>query len=190
MHKHSKNSRILDLYIRLCEGGIISKSEEANRFGVDERSIQRDLDDIRAFLDEHAAMTGEKRKVPYDRAKKGFVMEGGKSSLMSNSEILAVSKILLESRAFTKKEIGIILDKMIAGCVPQKNMELVTERLANEKYHYVELKHKKELQDLLWDLGEDIQKLRRVEIIYEKRDKYSGRQKYVIEPVGMLFSEY
>ena len=51
-HKSSKNNRILSLYVSLCEGKAINKSEEAKRFNVDERSIQRDIDDIRAFLDE------------------------------------------------------------------------------------------------------------------------------------------
>lgn len=189
--KHSKNARILDMYVRLCEGRVINKAEEANRFGVDERSIQRDIDDIRAFLDERAVSdSGENRTIEYNRVEKGFVMCGGQSSLMSNSEILAVSKVLLESRAFTKSEIGKILDKMIAGCVPEKNMKMVSDLLANEKYHYVELKHRKKLQDLIWDLGEDIQKLRRVTITYEKQGRGSDKQKYVIEPVGLLFSEY
>lgn len=42
-NKHSKNSRTLSIYIRLCAGKLINKAEEANRFGVDERSIQRDI---------------------------------------------------------------------------------------------------------------------------------------------------
>ena len=50
MNTVRKNTRTLDLYVRLCEGKIINKKEEAVRFGVDERSIQRDIDDIRAFL--------------------------------------------------------------------------------------------------------------------------------------------
>jgi predicted DNA-binding transcriptional regulator YafY len=109
---------------------------------------------------------------------------------MSNSEILAVSKVLLESRAFTKKEIGAILDKMIAGCIPEKNRKLISDLLANEKYHYVELRHKKKLQNIIWDFGEDIRRLRRVEIVYEKMEKDTTGTKYVIEPVGLLFSEY
>ena len=52
--KQSKNIRILDLYRRLCEGRVISKAEESARFGVDERSIQRDIDDIRAYFSELA----------------------------------------------------------------------------------------------------------------------------------------
>ena len=48
--KSSKNTRTLDIFTRLSQGKIIHKSEEASNFGVDERSIQRDIDDIRAFL--------------------------------------------------------------------------------------------------------------------------------------------
>jgi predicted DNA-binding transcriptional regulator YafY len=96
-NKHSKNSRTLSMYVRLCAGKRINKAEEANRFGVDERSIQRDIDDIRAFLeDQKAESTAESREIVYDRIHKGFVMTGTDGSAMSNSEILAVSKILLE----------------------------------------------------------------------------------------------
>ena len=67
-NKHSKNSRTLSMYVRLCAGKRINKAEEANRFGVDERSIQRDIDDIRAFLeDQKAESTAESREIVYDR---------------------------------------------------------------------------------------------------------------------------
>ena len=69
--KQSKNSRTLDMYARLCEGKVINKLEESQRFGVDERSIQRDIDDIRAFLDNRLT---EYKTIEYDRNKKGFVM--------------------------------------------------------------------------------------------------------------------
>ena len=138
INKHSKNLRTLEIYSRLCEGKIINKAEEAERYGVDERSIQRDIDDIRTFLSDITALdTKDDRNIVYDRVKKGFVMAGGKSSLMTNSEILAVSKVLLDSRAFTKREIGSLLDKMITGCVPEKNMKIVKDLVANEKHHYV-----------------------------------------------------
>ena len=59
-------------------------------------------------------------------------MTGNDSRLMDNSEILAVSKILLESRAFSKREITSILDKLVLGCVPRKNMKLVSDLIAME----------------------------------------------------------
>ena len=46
----SKVHRILSMYDRLIEGKGLVKAEEAARFGVDKRTIQRDLDDIRAHL--------------------------------------------------------------------------------------------------------------------------------------------
>ena len=148
MGKESKNFRTLDMYVRLCEGKNVNKTEEARRFNVDERSIQGDIDDIRAFLDEQS-MLGDGRTIEYDRKKKGFVIIGDEPSMMTNSEILAVSKILLESRAFTRRELKNILDKLVEGCIPLKNMKLVSDLITNEKYHYVELNHKEYIQDKL-----------------------------------------
>lgn len=187
----SKNNRILDLYTRFCKGKVINKEEEAERFDVDARSIQRDIDDIRSFLDECAVTDSvETRKIIYDRMKKGFVMTGNDSRFMENSEILAVSKILLASRAFTKKELSGILKKLVDGCVPLKDMRLVSELLSNEKFHYVELHHKSHIQDKLWELGTDIQEQNLLEITYKKGEHTRETVKRLIEPVALLFSEY
>ncbi len=190
MEKRAKNSRILDMYVRLCEGKTINKREEAGKFGVDERTVQRDLDDIRAFLSERRQKEADMRTVVYNRSMEGFVMDGTEGSLMSNDEILAVSKILLESRAFTKKEINVILDKLIAGCVPYKNMWLVTKLLSNERYHYVELHHKSNIGDKLWQVGEKIQECKLLEISYEKKLPVQETVMRVVRPVTIIFSEY
>lgn len=189
--KQSKIARTLDMYVRFCEGKIINKCEEANKFGVDERSIQRDIDDIRAFLDERSVLDGnDNRAIEYDRNKKGFVMTGSEGAMMTNSEILAVSKILLESRAFTKSELKSILDKLVEGCVPLKNMKLVSELIANEKYHYVELHKKEYIKDRLWDIGSDIHERNLVTIKYKKMSPTQELIKRTVEPIAILFSEY
>lgn len=41
-----KVERILNLYSRLAEGEVLNKSKEAARFEVNERSVQRDFEDI------------------------------------------------------------------------------------------------------------------------------------------------
>ena len=188
--KESKNYRTLDMYVRLCAGRIVNKNEEARRFNVDERSIQRDIDDIRAFLDERSMNSSDCRTIEYDRTKKGFIMTGAEPSMMTNSEILAVSKILLESRAFTKRELKIILDKLVEGCVPLKNMKLVSELIANEKYHYVELNHKEYIQDKLWNIGSDIHEHNLVSIRYARANAPRESIKRIIEPISIMFSEY
>lgn len=187
--KQSKASRTLDLYDRLCQGEVIRKQDEALRYGVDTRSVQRDIDELRSFLDNRALENpGDERRIVYDRQKKGFVLAGYQSPIMTNSEILAVSKILLESRAFTKKEMSAILDKLISGCVPQKNMKLVTDLLSNEKYHYVELQNPAGIQDKLWDIGNDIKQCQLMEIDYRRQN--DGQVLRVVQPIAILFSEY
>ncbi len=187
MAARRKNARALDMYVRLCEGKAITKKEEAQRFGVNERTIQRDIEDIRAFL---SSRVGDTREIIYDRVKKVFVMTGSESSLMSNDEILAVSKILLESRAFTKEEIDVILDKMIAGCVPQESVKLVFDLIANEKYHYVELHHKSSVKGKMWELGEEIKRHNLIDITYQKQVSSKETVKRTVQPVALIFSEY
>ena len=95
------------------------------------------------------------------------MVENGES-IMSNSEILAITKILVESRAFTKHGIGQILDKLVLGCVPQKNMKHVSDLVENEKYHYVELRQALSFQDIFWLKGNDIKQNKLVELTYLK----------------------
>ena len=53
--KGDQISRVLQIYSKLSDGYIVHKSEEAERYGVNERSIQRDIDHIRNFLDEDSS---------------------------------------------------------------------------------------------------------------------------------------
>lgn len=187
--KSDKTARVLKLYTKLMNGYTINKTEEAQTSGVNERSIQRDIDDIRNFLDNEAANDGYINSVIYDRAEKGYRLERIYKMKLSNSEVLAVCKILLESRAFTKKEMKGILDKLISCCVPEANQKLVSDLISNEEFHYVEPRHKTVFIDTLWDIGEAIRDCRYIEIDYlRSSDKKVVKRK--VEPVAIMFSEF
>ena len=47
--KVGKVSRVLGLHSQLLDGQTIKKAAAAQQYGVNERSIQRDIEDIRAF---------------------------------------------------------------------------------------------------------------------------------------------
>ncbi len=190
MDRQDKNKRILDIYMRLREGKVLNKAEEALRFGVDERSIQRDINDIRKFLEVKRVSDLSELDVIYDRTLRGFKMTSLENTLMSNSEILAVSKILLESRAFTREEIGIILNKIVSGCVARKDMKLVADLIANEKFHYVEIHHESYIEDKLWEIGSHIEQCNLLKIIYQKQALEEEPVVRVIQPLAILFAEY
>ena len=187
--KGDKIQRILQIYSKLLDGYVINKFEEAQVYGVNERSIQRDIDDIRNFLDADSERTGILNTVVYDRYEKGYRLETLYKIRLKNSEVLALCKILLDSRAFTKKEMVEMLDKLVTCCVPKKNQKIVQELIRNEEFHYVEPRHKSEFIDTMWNIGQAIRENRYIEIDYfREKDKKTVHRK--VKPVAIMFSEY
>lgn len=184
-----KNNRVLFLYSRLLEGQKLKKSELAEEFGVSDKSIQRDFESIRDFLDRKGIEEEDRMRLAYDYKEKAYRLERDNEMNLSNEEILAVSKILLESRAFTKKEMMGILDKLVVNCVPKKNLQLVKNMLGNERHHYVELQHHRSFMDKLIPLATAIKGNQVIRIKYEKvKGKETVERK--LEPLAILFSEY
>lgn len=187
--KGDKIARILDLYTKLINGYMIYKSKEAEHYGVNERSIQRDIDDIRGYLENDALEHGFVNSVVYDREKKGYRLEQIYKIRLTNSEILAISKILLDSRAFTKKEMKDILGRLISCCAPKVNQKAVADLISNETFHYVEPRHKTAFIDTMWEIGIAIRTCHYIEIRYERlKDRKSVDRK--LKPVAIMFSEY
>ena len=85
-----KVERILGIYTKLLNGDIVNKAEEANNYGVNERSIQRDIADIRKFLDQNTGQGEIMSSVIYDRIQKGYKLEQSFGVKLTNPEILAI----------------------------------------------------------------------------------------------------
>lgn len=184
----NKIIRVLGIYTKLLNGGIINRAEEAQDYGVNERSIQRDINDIRDYLD-CASDIGLHNSILYDRIAKGYRLEYTDRMLLSNGEILAICKILLDSRALAKSEMEELLGKLVDCCVPKSSVRLVKELIGNELYHYVELQHKTPLIDRLWILGQAVRECRYIEIDYwRQKDKEVIHRR--LKPVAIMFSEF
>lgn len=184
-----KVGRILTIYSKLINGTIVNKEEEATNFGVNERSIQRDIDDIRNYLEQNTFEYGISDEVIYDREKKGYRLNQIYKMKLTNDEILAISKILLDSRAFTKDEMIDMVQRLIGCCVPENNRKLVKSLIANESFHYVEPRHGKQFIGNMWEIGQAIQTNHYIEI------QYQGIQGSIIKtrklkPLAIMFSEY
>lgn len=188
MESTDKIERVLGIYTKLIQGSIISKAEEANNYNVNERSIQRDIDDIRNYMDIKGSEDGIINSVIYDRQAKGFRLEQIYKFKFTNPEILAICKILLDSRAFTKKEMDAMLAKLIESCVPAENQKLVKELIMNEEFHYIEPRHGSVFIDKMWDIGQAIKQKLYIEIEY-KRTKDKAVVSRKVKPVAIMFSE-
>lgn len=188
-NRNDKIQRILGIYTKLLEGRIVNKQTEAAIYGVNERSIQRDVNDIRDFLELDAGETGVVNSVVYDRMQKGYRLESVYRAKLTNPEVLAICKILLDSRAFVKEEMTQMINKLIDCCVPQSNQKMVKELISNEEFHYVEPRHKTKFMDQMWQLGQAIKGCNYVQMDYLRtKDKTVVTRK--VKPVAIMFSEY
>ena len=81
--------RLLAMQQQLLSGNTLNKKEAAARFEVGEKSIQRDLETLRAYY------AGQGNDLLYDREANCYRLEQPAEARLTKSEVLAVCKILL-----------------------------------------------------------------------------------------------
>ena len=189
--KRDKFWRILYILGELQHEKTIVRKQLAEYFQVDAKTIQRDLEDLRTFLDEiDLVCPGENRggTLEYVRAKKGYVLQQEPRSWLTEEDVLVVSRILLESRAFDKNELGLLLNKLAAQVQP-KERKVLEELLRGEAFGYVPARHSQPLMERIWKLGEAVRAQRIVKLAYQK-EKDAQPVERLVEPCSVLFSEY
>ena len=160
----------------------IKKYAEENKINI--RTAERDIKTIRNFL----AKKDETKLIHNSKKKKYQLTYTEDSVNLTKSEMLAISKILLASRAFLKDEISLIIDKIVKQCGSEEDLKSIQNLLNNEKYHYVELQHKKSFINNIWSFGQAIKSKKKIEISYKKLD---GKiVKRIVNPVGLMFAEF
>ena len=181
----AKSARLLTIYSRLVGGETLSRAELARDYNVSTRSIQRDVEALRCFIAEQ----GLAQEIVYGKKFGGYRLMFSEPRGLTNDEILAVCKILLESRSLRRDEMMPILDKLIDCAVPEDSKKAVKKLIGNEAHHYIEPHHGKRILRSLWQIGQAVQEQRVVEIEYERMKEPSLVKRRVL-PVGLMFSEY
>ncbi len=183
---NAKTFRLLNLYERLNRGEIVNKKEFADTFGTSEKSIQRDIEDLRTYLAE-SYENGDEITVAYDASKKGYYLKKSDEEFLTNEEILGISKILLESRAYNKAELDKLINKLLSQASEAGKIN-IKDLILNEKFHYIPLKHGKPLLKHIWQLSEYITNKEIITFDYERQDhKITHR---TVKPLSVMFSEY
>lgn len=185
--KQSKTYRILKIYEKLAAGEGIVRSELAEHFDVSKKTIKRDMKEINSYF-KQLDNNFQKDYIEYDYQQSAYFLKDDQKLKLTQKEILAVVKVLLESRAFCRKEAESIIDKLINE-VPLNSQKNIKDLISNELFHYSELEHKTKLLDLIWKLSLAIKEKRVLEIKYCSLNKDNCVERK-IEPLGLMFSEY
>lgn len=184
--QRDKTFRALEIYDRFRRGEKLLKENLATEYGVSLKTIQRDIDELRNYLHEKKNEIGEfEIKVE----NKHYVYRAVEESdtILTQQEILAVSKILLESRALTKNEM-IPLIKKFQKQLSYESKREVADLITDELHHYIELQHGKDLLETLWNLSNAIREKKLIAFDYTRMDKKKTKKE--VKPAAILFSEY
>ena len=185
-YKGNKGFRLLSIYEMLNKGELITKSALAYHFNVTEKTIQRDINDLRVYLSDTHFSEGEV-SIKYDRVRGGYFLVCMEREWLTNEEVLATCKILLESRAFCKEELSPLLSKLLMQVTPNDRRQ-VEDMIRNEQFCYIPLRHGKKILSILWELSQYITKNEIIRFKYCRKD--GVQREHEIKPVAIMFSEY
>lgn len=175
-------TRQLTIYQTLLTGAPVTKKDLVARFDVDERSIQRDISNIRNFIAEENL----ELELEYRRSTKAYQLVG-KTQTFGKAHVLALVKILLASRAFNKDETEQLIELLLARLAPEEQREL-NWIIKNEQSNYLPLTSATELLKPLWDFSLYIVRSQAVDITYTKQR--GEKVTRTIVPKAVIFSDY
>lgn len=184
-----KSNRVLELYRMLLLGKVLKKQDLADHYGVNGKSIQRDIDSIRSFLADQTAQQGIVQTVEYDTKEKGYKLKAEEITHLTEGEMLAVCKILIESRTFSKEAITSLLNRILNLAVSSKSKKEIESYIANEVFNYSDPSHPSINTDMLWTISNAIRNNKYIEIEYSR---LKGKEivKRKVQPSGVVFSEF
>ena len=182
-----RSYRVLKLFEtlqKLGQGAALDRKEFAEEMGVSERSVQRDIRTINEYLSD----CENSSEIVYDRQRNGYRLCREDTCFLDKGEILAICKILIESRAFSKAELKSLLNRLLHSMISKDTQKEIENYIRNELFYYIDPAHAKADLQLLWRVEEAIHHCRILHISYEKKDGTAVERR--IWPVGILFSEY
>ncbi len=185
MSNELKTDRVLELFFRALKGEFLSAKKLAEQYGVSSRSISRDITALKFFLTEHRDTLGYAELV-YSSSNHCYHLET--EHLLSNKELLAITKVLIGCRPFHHTELLELIRKLKLHTSPQDKARL-EDMIRNELYHYAPVHFDcPGVIDTLWTVTEHISSRRLITVTYIKMNR--SVVKRTLKPVSVVFSEY
>lgn len=152
---------------------------------VSTRSITRDINSLKAFLADHADILGY-AELEYSSTNHCYSLK--MDHFLSNKELLAITKVLIGSRAFSSEELLGIIQKLKVNTTSADRIKL-EQLICKEIYQYDEVGSDcHSVIDNLWKVTDCIENRNVITITYYKMNRDLVKRK--IKPVSIMFSEY
>lgn len=181
----TKKNRILEIFFRMMKGENISIKGLADEYSVSNKSISRDVGDIKNFLSENRDVVGNV-ELKYSTSTKGYHLEF--DNFLLSKELIAIIKVLIGSRAFSKMEMIEMVSKL-KQFISYNDKNRLEKLIAKEMYHYNEVKHDCiSVVDNIWQLTHCISERIEISVNYYKKNR--DRVERRLKPVEILFSDF
>ena len=159
--KTDKITRILIMYSMLIKGNKVNKALFSMEHGINERSFDRDIEDIRLFLSEIYSTD----ELLFDKADNAYYITGQVKSEIESGEAYALAKVLLGSKALRKDETEGILGSLMSN-VNKKDSRVLESKLINDVKSYEGVKHDKAILKFIRDLSDCIFESKHIRMRY------------------------
>lgn len=174
--------RLLTIFFRLQAGERLSKAQLSKKFGIDNRTVQRDMSILKNFLqDQHISNT----EIKFDGTDNTYRLIA--KTTFNKKDILVISKILLENHALNKSELNSLLKDLLSllSSEEQKEIEAI---IGSERFNYKSLTNDKDRIDTIWILSEAIRREQMLEIEYKAPLK--DVKSHIIFPVSLYYDAH
>lgn len=185
----SSDNRVFEIYLRLQDGEELTVAQLQQEYGKSRRTVYQDLQEIRETLAEVTHSGQELIETPDGKRKLS------KSNTLDERHIYALSKILLESRAFNKAETCKILNDLFSVESHQTGKWL-HHSILNEMENYQSITNQNNRLNLLYQLETAIQENKEIQFNYHAVDElgYLGPDKLdktvKLNPLGVFFDNF
>ncbi len=180
-----KKNRVLDIFFRMLRGEALSVKKIAEEYQVSTKSISRDVNEIKNFLSESRDLVGNTELI-YSFQDKTYTLEF--DGFLLSKELMAVIKVLIGSRSFSKMELLEIIAKL-KQFTTSNDRKLLEKLISKEMYHYQEVNHDcKSVIERVWQLTKCIQEKKEISITYYKMSRKEVVRRLL--PIAVIFSEY
>lgn len=167
-----KVTRILILFYNLCEGKYVNKKEYCVEHGIAERSFDRDIEDIRLFLNE--IYSGN--DIVYDRNNKGYHLAYVSSGHLSGEETIAILNLILGAHTLCDEEKYRLLESLISVTENSRRQlvdKIIKNRLSSEQTD----NEIPPLMKLQWDIGLCLTDEHILELVFKNQENTTETQK-------------